>query len=124
LAQNQLSQTIIQLMHRRRMKQIELSRAADVDSSQLSRILQGRAFPSIDSLGRIADALGVSPGSLLDGETPRIEENTPEIELDPTLTVSLRALQQLDDDDKEQVIAVIQQVLSMVDRFKTAERSA
>lgn len=106
------------------MKQIELAREAGVDSSQLSRILQGRAFPSIESLGRIADALGVSPGSLLDGETLRIDENTPERELDPTLAVSLRALQQLNDDDKEQVIAVIQQVLSMVERFNTAEREA
>ncbi|MCG7415010.1 helix-turn-helix domain-containing protein [Microbacterium aurum] len=40
-----------------------------IDSSNIRSYESGRAMPSVFTLVRIADALGVTPGSLIDGLT-------------------------------------------------------
>ena len=61
------------MLRRHGMRPTQLARLANVNPGQLSQIMHGKAFPSIDSLRRIASVLGVSPGMLLDG---KIEESS------------------------------------------------
>ena len=50
----------------RGLSQEDLAGAAELDRSYLSEIENGRKNPSVLSLVRIAKALGVRPGELLD----------------------------------------------------------
>jgi len=54
---------------RRKMTQDQLAAATGIDSSNIRSYEGGRATPSIHTLIRIATALDVEPGSLLDGLT-------------------------------------------------------
>lgn len=58
--------------HRARsgLTQDQVAVASDIDSSNVRAYETGRAMPSIQSLVRIAAALGIAPGELLDGLTP------------------------------------------------------
>ena len=122
LGANQIGQTIHRLLDVRRMKPSELARQANVDQGQLSRILRGISYPSIESLSRIANALGVSAGYLLEDETgfsegkESIENLTAALQRKPGLQVALRSIQKLDDKDQEKVLSIINQVVSMIDR--------
>lgn len=49
------------------MTQDQLAAATDIDSSNVRAYEGGRAMPSIQSLTRIAEALAIEPGALLDG---------------------------------------------------------
>lgn len=49
--------------------QDELAAGSGIDSSNIRAYENGRAMPSIYSLVRIAVALGLDPGALLDGLT-------------------------------------------------------
>lgn len=52
------------------MTQDQLAVAIDVDSSNIRSYESGRAMMNVRSLARIADALGVLPGDLIDSVTP------------------------------------------------------
>jgi transcriptional regulator with XRE-family HTH domain len=54
------------------MTQDELAAATGIDSSNIRAYENGRAMPSVQSLVRIAYALGVDPGVLLDGLLPEL----------------------------------------------------
>ncbi|APZ33269.1 MULTISPECIES: helix-turn-helix domain-containing protein [Microbacterium] len=47
----------------------QLAAETGIDSSNIRSYESGRAMPSVLTLVRIADALGVTPGSLIDGLT-------------------------------------------------------
>lgn len=49
------------------MTQDQLAAATGIDSSNVRAYESGRAMPSILSLTRIAEALGIEAGTLLDG---------------------------------------------------------
>jgi transcriptional regulator with XRE-family HTH domain len=51
------------------LTQDEVAAASGIDSSNIRAYENGRAMPSIHSLVRIAVALGLEPGSLLQGIT-------------------------------------------------------
>lgn len=55
---------------RQGMTQDQLAVASDIDSSNIRSYESGRAMMNVRSLVRIADALGVLPGDLIDGVTP------------------------------------------------------
>lgn len=55
---------------RRGLTQDEVAALTSIDSSNLRAYEHGRAMPSVLTLVRIAQALGISPGDLLDGLTP------------------------------------------------------
>lgn len=57
--------------HRRRqgMTQDQLAVASDIDSSNIRSYESGRALMNVFSLVRIAEALGLAPGDLLEGVT-------------------------------------------------------
>jgi transcriptional regulator with XRE-family HTH domain len=112
LAANQLGQTIQRLLRERGMKPIELAEKAQLNRGQLSRVLQGRASLSIESLERVAAALGVAPGTLLEGETHEVRDLTAQLQREPTLAVALRTLRKLDESDRAQVIQIIERFVA------------
>lgn len=61
-----------QVGYRRRMlamTQDELAAASGIDSSNIRAYENGRALPNLQTLVRIAGALGLEPGELLSGLT-------------------------------------------------------
>lgn len=61
---------IVHFRTRQGMTQDQLAVASDIDSSNIRSYESGRAMMNVRSLVRIADALGVLPGDLVDGVTP------------------------------------------------------
>ncbi|QAY59263.1 XRE family transcriptional regulator [Microbacterium protaetiae] len=60
---------IVRARQGRKMTQDQLAAATGIDSSNIRSYEGGRATPSIHSLVRIAVALDVEPGSLIEGLT-------------------------------------------------------
>lgn len=54
------------------LTQDELAVISGIDSSNIRSYENGRAMPSVHSVVRIAIALNVEPGALLDGLTPEL----------------------------------------------------
>ena len=106
-----LGNTIQKLLRQRGMRPIQLAERAKIDQGQLSKVMHGKAYPSIDSLMRIASALGVSPGTLLDGKTEDGAELANAVE---NLAVAFYSLQQLNDDDRDSVLTLVQKVTQLM----------
>ena len=51
------------------LTQDQVAARSSIDSSNIRAYETGRAMPSVPTLVRIADALGITPGTLLDGLT-------------------------------------------------------
>jgi len=51
------------------LTQDQVAALSGIDSSNIRAYETGRAMPSVPTLVRIADALGITPGTLLDGLT-------------------------------------------------------
>ena len=124
--ENLLGRNIYRVMEARRIKLSKLARLAEIDSGQLCRVMKGEASLSITSLERVAAALGVSAGFLLDGEAPEngdtaklppndsaglsLSKSNPELFKllsDPDIAICLRALGKLSESDKRTVAKVI-----------------
>lgn len=114
-----LGDTIKELMRQRGMRLTQIARLADVNPGQLSQIINGKAFPSIESLTRIAKALGVSPGRLLDGRIDEGNEFTLAVE---HLAVALYSFQKLDSNDQQKVRSVIDQVVALMNQSNQVVR--
>ena len=54
------------------MTQDEIAVISGIDSSNIRSYENGRAMPSVHTLVRIAFALGIEPGALLEGVTPAL----------------------------------------------------
>ena len=118
---NHLGQNIKKWLRIRGMKPIELSHRAEIDRSQLSRILHGKSLPSIESLARIANTLGVSAGDLLDDrQTKPVDDAIAELQKKTGLKVALRSIQKLNEEDQKKVLSIINQVVSMLDPTETS----
>jgi len=64
---------------RQSMTQDQLAVASDIDSSNIRSYESGRAMMYVRSLVRIATALGVLPGDLIDGVTPEMFDAQAEV---------------------------------------------
>ncbi len=106
-----LGHTIKELLRQRGMRPTQLARLANIDHGQLSKIMHGKAFPSIESLRRIASALGVSPGTLLDGKIETGDELAHAVE---HLAVAFYSLRQLEKDDRQSLVSMVHQVAQLV----------
>ena len=102
---HRLGKNIQRLLIDRGLKAASLARSADVNPGHLSRIMKGEAYPSIECLHRMADVLGVTPGTLLDGEPNQGE--IPDLEIDSTAAVALRCFKKLSAEDKKQLTWII-----------------
>lgn len=69
---------IAQFRHRLGMTQDQLAVASDIDSSNIRSYESGRAMMNVRSLVRIAAALNVPPGELIDELTPEMFDARPE----------------------------------------------
>lgn len=67
-----VGERIAALRRRQAMTQDQLAVASDIDSSNIRSYESGRSMMNVHSLVRIAAALGVPPGDLLDGLTPEM----------------------------------------------------
>ncbi len=101
------------------MRPTQLARLANVNPGQLSQIMHGKAFPSIDSLRRIASVLGVSPGMLLDG---KIEESSGITSVVEHLAGALYSIQHLDENDQQKVLSIIHEVTQLFEKSPTKAR--
>lgn len=62
----QIGKKIAVLRKKQRLTQEDLAGAAEIDRSFLSEIENGHKNLSVDTLKKIADALGIKPGKLID----------------------------------------------------------
>lgn len=58
------------LRKKRKWSQAQLAELVGVEQPTIQRWESGKRLPDLDSLQRLADVLGVTPGSLLDGDAP------------------------------------------------------
>jgi transcriptional regulator with XRE-family HTH domain len=66
-----LAKQVKSLRHARMMSQQDLATAADIRQALVSAIENGDANPTLDSLIKLADALGVEVGELFGAEKKR-----------------------------------------------------
>lgn len=104
---NPIGQNLKRLLRERGMKAIQLAEEAGINCGQVSRILNGKCYPSVKSLNRIADVLGVTPGTLLDGKLPHPNESLDEPIIDPSIQIALRSFKKLGPEDRKQLAWVI-----------------
>ncbi len=62
----QIGKKIVALRKKQKMTQEDLAGAAEIDRSFLSEIENGHKNLSVETLKKIADALGIKPSKLLD----------------------------------------------------------
>ena len=67
-----IGQRIVGSRQKIALTQDELAAISGIDSSNIRAYENGRAMPSVHSLVRIASALGLEPGVLLEGVTPEL----------------------------------------------------
>ncbi|GAA4775767.1 helix-turn-helix domain-containing protein [Microbacterium gilvum] len=67
-----VGQRIAAIRVRQTMTQDQLAVRSDIDSSNIRSYESGRSMMNVQSLVRIATALGVEPGELVDGLTPEM----------------------------------------------------
>lgn len=76
-----LPEELTKLRERRGLSKNELSTRTGLARSFITTLEQGGAAPSVETLGRIAFALGISPGEILKraekrtGKLPRFHKN-------------------------------------------------
>ncbi len=63
----QFAQNLKEARRRARMTQEDVSRASDVHPTEVSRIENGERDARVSTVFRLAKALGVAPGQLMDG---------------------------------------------------------
>lgn len=82
------------------MTQAELGKRAGVHNVNLSRYERGLSEPSADTLKRLAEALDVSVGYLVEGSADEIPSVRFE---DPELRDQMHAIERLPEEDKQVV---------------------
>jgi transcriptional regulator with XRE-family HTH domain len=107
-----IGQNIKKQLEQLAIKPADLCRQAKLDPSQVSRMLRGKCYPSIESLARVAKVLGVSPGSLLDGSDDQKRQHSQD---SPSLRLAMRTMRQLDETDLQKVLAIVGQIVDIID---------
>lgn len=65
----EFSQRLRDLRHERGLSQDDLSRRTGIHTTAIGRLENGRREPRLTTILRLADGLGVAPGTLLEGVT-------------------------------------------------------
>lgn len=97
---NDFAQRLRQLRKEKGLTQTELGKLAGVHNVNLSRYERGQSEPSADGLKRLAEALGVSVGHLVEGSINEIPQARFE---DPELREQLIEIERLPAEDKQVV---------------------
>lgn len=91
------------------LSQTELGNLAGLHYTHIGRYERGSSFPTADSLGRLADALGVSTDYLLHGNT--VEAAKANFN-DRELLLMFQEIETLPDEDKEFIKRVVDALLT------------
>ena len=93
-----------ELRRQRNLTQAELARMADVSHVHIGRLEKGVSQPTADFIKRLADALGVFPGYLLDGSQQQaVAANIEDFEL----AQQFQQLAKLPQEDKAIIKSVV-----------------
>lgn len=95
-----LAQRLRDLRKQRQLSQLELARLSGVHNVNLSRYERGLAEPSGESIRRLAEALGVTVGHLIDGDT---DERGSGRAGDPELRQQMLEIERLPAEDRQVV---------------------
>lgn len=99
-ALSDFAQRLRQLRKERKLTQAELGQRAGVHNVNLSRYERGSSEPSAETLKRLAEALEVSVGYLVEGSA----EEIPSVRFeDPELRDQMHAIERLPEEDKQVV---------------------
>lgn len=96
------------LRQRKGLTQVELARVSRVHNVNLSRYERGMTEPGPDVLRRLAEALDVSVGHLVEGSASEIP---PSRLVDPELRRQLEELERLPEEDKQVVKRLLEAFL-------------
>lgn len=77
MSSDDIGQNLKALMRSLKMKGYELSQASGVDEGTISRIRNGHYNPRMDTLERLANALGVGVASFFTGRLEPVEDEPP-----------------------------------------------
>lgn len=97
------------LRKEKELSQTDLGKLADLHYTHIGRYERGESFPTADSLGRLADALGVSADYLLHGNTTdaaKADFN------DRELLLMFQEIESLPHEDKEFIKRVVDALLT------------
>ncbi len=97
---SEFAQRLRQLRKDRELTQAELGKRAGVHNVNLSRYERGLSEPSAETLKRLAEALDVSVGYLVEGSADEIPAMRFE---DPELRDQMHAIERLPEEDKQVV---------------------
>ena len=103
-----LGRRAAQLRHQREMTQQQLAELVGVQPETVSRWETGQRGMSVATLARLADALDVSLGDLLD-----IERTLPEPSVDPLEQQLLMVWRTLGDRDQRSILAVARTLVQL-----------
>lgn len=98
---------IKELRNAKGMSQKELAMTIGIDQAQYSRIESGKVEPTLSSLERIADALGIGIGEFF-SERPTIDVNT----YDKSILERLRLLEELGEEEKKPIFSIIDMAIA------------
>jgi len=103
-----IGQNIKRVRTAKNMSQKELTSIIDMGAAQFSRIENGKTDPSVNTLERIAKALGVSLSELF------IDENsdTEVISHDKTIMEKVRLIESLQEDEKQVIFKMLDAFVS------------
>lgn len=97
------AQRLKALRRQKKLSQTELGQLAEMAFTQVSRYERGITHPTTDALRRLAQALGVSVGDLMDG-TPSTGFVKPE---EQEIFRRLRLIEKLPPEDKDAVMKLL-----------------
>jgi transcriptional regulator with XRE-family HTH domain len=86
----------------KKLSQKEVALTIGIDQAQYSRIESGKVEPTVSSLKKIADALGIAVGDFFSDEKP-VDVNS----FDADLVGKLKLLAQLDKDELKSICHII-----------------
>jgi len=97
-----IGENIKRVREAKKLSQKEVITSIDMGAAQYSRIESGKTDPSVSTLARIAQALGVEPHELLSSETIQ-EVNS----YNKTLMEKLKLIEGLPDDEQKTIFTIL-----------------
>jgi transcriptional regulator with XRE-family HTH domain len=104
-----VGQNIKKIREQKNLMQKEVAAAADIHTSNYSKIEKGEREPSIEALDKIARLFGITIDELIHFEGKIPKEVTIE---DKSISEKLRLIEQLEEEDKQALYRVIDTMLT------------
>lgn len=102
-----IGRNIKEIRKRRSLSQKEVAMQIGIDQAQYSRIESGKVEPTISSLGKIADALGVGITDFFKEEIPTEVSSS-----DKNLVEKIQLLEELEEQERSSILSIIDIAIS------------